>query len=292
MHRSLFFASGLWRETHLILRAATARALLTHTTQPPGFPRSRMILPEPARTSPSPTSTSQTRPLHAAGSDRLRRRHEHVCLCEGRSVNFADPAGLQGGPVFPITAPYTYRQGGISAGAQMYLDRISREGMSGPGTLGHGNEQRPQPNRPAPKARVGHSYRRDARICTAGRGKKCDIARTNSEACVLPGHISGRPVQSGDLYTVYAGYADIIPSGIVRTTRTGQNSYRNTTTWAHPLSGTVDRIFSQDGAGNINVTTIGRGTAATSLQDRVNQERGPSIFEQQNQVCSAIVGGH
>jgi hypothetical protein len=142
-----------------------------------------------------------------------------------------------------------------------------------------------------PPPQNGHYYQNDARICTASPGKPCHLERTNTEACVLPGHISTDAVSSGSLYAVYASYADIFPSGVVRSTQTGSNSYRNTTTWAHPLSGTIDRIFSQDAGGNVNVRTIGQGTAATAYQDSVNQSRGPSIFAQQNQVCSAVVGG-
>ena len=214
-------------------------------------------------------------------------------------INATDPSGLQSCPSSDDgvlracgTAQTSTAQAIESKSTQADLASAISLDFGGQGALFALFRNAPINQRhtgPAPQP--GHYYDTTARLCTVSPGRACHIERTNTKACILPGRIGTDAIVNGDLYVVYASYANIFPTGVVRSTQTGAHSYRNTTTWAHPLSGTVDRIFSQDAAGNLNVRTIGQGTAATRLQDSVNQLRGPSIFDIQNQVCSAIVGG-
>ncbi|HEV2817649.1 MAG TPA: RHS repeat-associated core domain-containing protein [Allosphingosinicella sp.] len=168
-------------------------------------------------------------------------------------------------------------------------------GMSGVEFEQYQAEQR-EANGPREYGRGGgrapprHQYRQPSRICTARPDRPCHIERVNSEACVVPGHTSRAPIQSGALYPVYAVPGSITPVGVVRTTQTGPRSFRNTTTWAHPFAGTVDRSFSEDSQGNVDAMTIGEGTSILSAIDQANQIIGPPIFAMQDAVCSAVVG--
>lgn len=217
-------------------------------------------------------------------------------------INEVDPTGLQGCP--PGTPPQTlcaeYNPpvivNGSNSGSGIDISSLVKPVIKAIvkgikkifcGIFGCKKKKAPTVNAEP----QGHYYSDTARLCTAGPGKSCYIGRVATEGCVLPGHVSTESIQDGGLYAVYANYGDLIPTGVVRSTQTGPTSFRNTTTWAHPLAGTVDRSFLLDSAGNLNVTTIGQGTAATSLQDGANQRIGPGIFDLQNQVCSVIVGG-
>jgi RHS repeat-associated protein len=152
----------------------------------------------------------------------------------------------------------------------------------------------------APKAKKkepkpGHHYDPNERLCTVSTGHSCHLDRVNSEMCVLPGRTSKRSIVSGRLYGVSGDYGSPIRPFTVQTIQTGPYSFRNSTRGLHPFSGTVDRIFTQDAAGNIDVTTIGQGTSAVPLigpfLDWVNENVGPYIFADQNRLCAAYVGG-
>ena len=134
------------------------------------------------------------------------------------------------------------------------------------------------------------------RVCN-GATQTCDISRIDSRACVIPGHSGGAPINNGTIYTVGFGFqpfyggAPVFPVGTVITTKYPNGlRFRNTTTIAHPLSGTVDRIFDVSANGSIFVTTVGRGDAFLPT-DTLNEYFGPGIFRAQNQICAEHLGG-
>lgn len=138
----------------------------------------------------------------------------------------------------------------------------------------------------------GHDYDFTEVLCTPSLVTGCNLDATSSEICVQPGgDTRNLPRTNGPTVLTLPGTN--IPTGVVQTTRTGEHSWRNTTTPLHPFVGTIDRIFWQDGDGSVSVRTIGRGNAGDDaigqFRDAVNDFLGEPIFRAQNDFCSLVV---
>ena len=133
----------------------------------------------------------------------------------------------------------------------------------------------------------GHYYSTTEKVWD-GRSGQQDINKTGGEVFVVPGATSRAPVQDGGLYSAKGApnFPDFLDGDVV-TTRTGPNSFRNTTVpGRHLFTGTVDRQFTQTPDGSIYATTIGQGRSPSLLLDFANGLLGPAIFRDQNRLAA------